>query len=86
VPTLDQMVEEVTGQLRAYGGDQESKTYLAAGIDASATTFTVAHPDRVASGLVEIDEELVDVSVVEATNAQVAIFPWAAGKGEAGDQ
>lgn len=76
MPTLNQMVEEVLGQLRAYSADQEQKTYLTGSITDTATAFTVQHPDHVTAGLVEIDEELVEVSTVDSLSNTATAFPW----------
>lgn len=82
MPTLDAMVEETIGHLKSFSGDQEQKTSLSASLTDSATSLTVDHIDRVTGGLIEIDEELVEVSDVDSLTNTVFVYPW--GRGQQG--
>lgn len=82
--TFAQMVDEVSGYLRAYSSDQEAKSYLLAPVDTTAVQMVVADPDRLTSGMVEVDEELVEVSTIDAVTGTMTIFPW--GRGQQGTQ
>lgn len=82
MPTLDNMVEETIGHLRAFSSDQEAKTSLSGSMTDTATTFTVADASKMASGLVEIEEELVEVSSVDSQSMIATMYPW--GRGQQG--
>lgn len=82
MPTLDAMVEETIGHLRAFSVEQEMKTTLDGSLTDSATTFQVDNIDRVTGGLVEIDEELVEVSEADSLTNTVTVYPW--GRGQQG--
>lgn len=77
MPTLDAMVEETVGHLRAFSADQSQKTSLTTTMSTVDLTFMAADPDRINGGLVEIDEELVEVSEVDGLSGLVTIYPWA---------
>lgn len=80
MPSFGEMVDEVTGHLRAYSMDQESKSSLLTALDTVQTTVTVADPDRMSAGLAEIDDELVEVSSIDATTGVVTMYPWGRGQ------
>jgi hypothetical protein len=82
MPTLDSMVEETIGTLRAFSTDQDQKTSLTGSMTSNVLTFTVTDTDRLSGGLVEIDEELIEVSEVDTLGGSVNIYPW--GRGQQG--
>jgi hypothetical protein len=82
MPTFDSMAEEVMGYLKAFSAEQERKTYLTSPLTATSVTFTVEHSDRIAEGLAEVDEELIEVSEVDGLSNTVTLFPW--GRGQQG--
>lgn len=82
MPTLDAMVDEVLGHLRAYSSDQERKTYLTSSLSSSATAIPMADTQFVSEGLIEVDEELVELANVDQLSSTATAFPW--GRGAAG--
>jgi hypothetical protein len=82
MPSFANMVDEVSGYLRAYSSDQEAKTFLVSSVTDTATSLTVNDPDRASAGLAEVDEELVEISAVDSVTGVATLFPW--GRGQQG--
>lgn len=76
MPTFEQMADETIAHLSAFSADQAQKTTLTVGIDADDVALTVANPDRVVGGVIEIDEELIEVDTVDALGGAVTAFGW----------
>ena len=80
--TVASLITEVQDTIRGYVLDQAQSTTLSGSITANATTFAVMDPTQVSRGLVEIDDELVYVTVVDPASGAAAIAPW--GRGQSG--
>lgn len=63
--------------LHSYTGTLEANTYLTAAIDATQTTFPVAHPSYITRGLIEVGNELLHVDAVGTDS--VTLFPFGRG-------
>ncbi len=74
--TLTKLIDEVSDVLHGYVRSQESKTSLTGSITDVATTFNVADQNSVSPGLVEIEDELVYVTMVDTNTGAVTIAPW----------
>lgn len=72
-----EVVDEVSGKVHSFTAVRESLTSLVGDLDDTATSFNVADPERISTGLVEIDSELMYVNVVEG--AAVQLFPFGRG-------
>ena len=75
--TVAQLIDQCSGMLHSYTGTVEQATYLTQSIDADDTTLTVAHPTRILQGIIEIDNELMQVSDQGTTD--VTLFPFGRG-------
>ena len=64
--TLNQIVDETLLALAGYSADAEVLTVLTAAVDASTLTLPVQDAKQVARGLVEVGDELVYVSGIDA--------------------
>ncbi len=81
MPTLSDMVTEVTQHLTGWGVDREGAGTLTAAMTVSALTATVSG-SALTAGAIEIDDELMDVSAYDANTGIATIPPW--GRGSAG--
>jgi hypothetical protein len=79
--TFAGLVEETLGLLRAYSTDQERKSSLLSGIDASTTDIPVTDTDKVSESLIEVDEELIEIASVDQLAGTATAFPWGRGQG-----
>lgn len=75
--TVSQLIEQCSQTLHSYTGTVEQTTYLTASVGISDATITVAHPTRILQGLIEIDDELMQVSDQGTTG--VTLFPFGRG-------
>lgn len=75
--SVSQLIEQCSGMLHSYTGTVEQATYLTQSIGAADVTFTVAHPTRVLQGVIEIDDELMQVS--DQSSTDVTLFPFGRG-------
>lgn len=78
--TITSLVDEVQDTVRGYSRGQDIRTSLASSLTDSALTFTVSDAQRVAQGLVEVDDELMQVATVDSAG-NVVIEPWGRGIG-----
>jgi hypothetical protein len=74
--TYSDLVEETLGYLRGFSSDQEQKTSLTVGIDSDDAAFTVDNGSVLTGGLIEIDDELIEVSTVDTSSNSATVFPW----------
>lgn len=79
---VSSLVDEVVETFRSYTRQQDPSTSITVGIDADDLTFTAADPTKVSAGLVQIDDEMVQVSSVSRTTGVAVIEPW--GRGQSG--
>lgn len=75
--TVSQLLERCSQTLHSYTGTVESVTFLTASIDADDLTLSVQHPTRILQGIIEIDDELMQVSDQGTTD--VTLFPFGRG-------
>lgn len=80
--TVDTLVDELLDVMHGYSRNQDVVTSLAAPMGAADLTFTVADASRVSRGVVEIEDELVQVSTVDMTTGVVSVHPWGRGNGD----
>lgn len=75
--TVAELVSDVEARLHSYTGVREQVTSLAVNINAASTTFSVADPDHVSLGLIQIDDEVIEVLGNDGTTVTTA--PWGRG-------
>lgn len=80
--TITSLVDEVLDSVHGYSRHQEQRTSLTAGITDTALTLTVNDVSQVSKGLLEIEDEVVQVASVDTTANVVTIEPW--GRGQSG--
>lgn len=74
--TIPSLIDEVLDVVHGYVRGQEARTHLTGSITNSDLTFNVANPAKVSTGLIEVDEELMYVSMVDKTSGLVTVEPW----------
>lgn len=79
VPSL---VDEVLDSVHGYSRHQEQRTSLSSPIDSDDLTLQVSDISQISKGLVEVDDELMQVATVDASNNVVTIEPW--GRSQSG--
>lgn len=72
--TVANLIQNITQRMHSFTVVREQVTYLTTPVDADDTTLQVANGQRVARGLIEIDEELMLVDAVEGN--EVRLFPF----------
>lgn len=77
--TLGNMIDEVTSRLSGFGLRSEAETYLKAGISATDFAATVNSVESIGKGVVEIDDELIQVTGVDRTINSIQIPPYGRG-------
>lgn len=80
--TIPSLIDEVLDVVHGYVRGQEARTHLTNSMTNSDLTFTVANPNKISSGLVEIDEEIMYVSLVDKTTGTVTVEPWGRGQSQ----
>jgi len=73
---VDRIADEVLDALHGYTRHQEQVTALTSSLNTSATTFTVAEPNLVSRGLVEVGDEQMMVKAVDASTSTVTLQPF----------
>lgn len=79
VPSL---VDEVLDSVHGYSRHQEQRTSLTVPIESDSLTLQVADIGQISKGLIEIDDELVQVANVDSSNNVVTLEPW--GRAQSG--
>lgn len=75
--TFNELTDDVLSMLRGYVRSQDQVTYLASGINSTATSLTVGDGARMAQGRAEIEDEIIYVDSV--ANNSVVLQPWGRG-------
>src|SRR6266480_3713898 len=74
------LVDEVLDTVHGFR-TQEQRTSLTSTLNASALTFTVSDANYVSRGPIEVDDELMHVSMIDGTTNTVTVEPWGRGQG-----
>ena len=77
--TFGDLINRVKALLYGFTWDQEQYTYLTNSIGATDVTMSVNDATQISRGLVEIDQELINVQSVNSTNNTCTIFPFGRG-------
>lgn len=77
--TIQSLVDEVADTVRGYTRGSEEVTSLALPLNATALTFTVTGATAMSRGVVEIDDELVQVKTVDQTTGSCVVEDWGRG-------
>lgn len=73
------MIDQVNLALAGYTMRQDTMTSLATAIDADDTTITLISVDNIGQGVIEIEDELVYVTVVNRQASTVTVPAWGRG-------
>lgn len=81
MPTFNELINTTKGTLLGYTQDQEQYATLSGSLTDSATSFTVssATVSEISRGLIEIDDELIQVLSVDQANNTVTVLPGGRG-------
>lgn len=82
--TLNQLIESTILYLSGFTSQQDRATYLTQSIDADELTIPVADGSAVTRGIIEIDDEILQVDVVDRTSNALTVPPY--GRGFRGTQ
>lgn len=74
------LVDEVNDTWRSYVRIQEPVTSLTAGINATDLSFTPSDISKLGVGLVQIDDEMIQVSGLNRDTGVVSVEPWGRGQ------
>lgn len=73
---VSSLVDEANDAWRSYVREQDQVTGLSSTLNASAVSFTVDDPAQVSKGLLQIDDEMVQVRSVDRTTSTVTLEAW----------
>lgn len=80
--SIASLVDEVSDTVRGYIRHQDQVTSLTAPIGSADLTIPVADATGISKGLIEIEDELVQVQKVDQNAGTVTLEPW--GRGQSG--
>lgn len=75
--TVSQLIDQCSQMLHSYTGTVEATTFLTGSLDSTAVVASVAHPQRLRQGIIEVDDELMWVS--DQGPDSVTLFPTGRG-------
>jgi hypothetical protein len=77
MPTLDELIDEVKGNLQGYALRQDRITYVAnpAGLTTTTTEIVVGSQNNLAKGIIEIDSELIWIDSFDKANNTLNVIP-----------
>lgn len=77
---VSSIVDEVTDVWRSYVREQAQVTSLTAPLDGVSLTLTVADPTKIAVGLIQVDDELMQVRSIDRANSLILLEAWGRGQ------
>jgi hypothetical protein len=77
--TFGDLINRVKALLYGFTWDQEQYTYLTASMLSTDTSMTVNDVTAISRGLVEVDQELINVQAINPTTNTITIFPFGRG-------
>jgi hypothetical protein len=80
--TVPSLVDEVLDSIHGYSRHQEQRTSLTTGVGPDDLTLTVDDINQVSKGVLEIEDEIVQVATVDVGGNVVTLEPW--GRGQSG--
>lgn len=80
--TIPSLVDEVLDSVRGYSHHQDQRTTLSTGIADTDLTVVVNDISQISKGLLEIEDEIVQVASVDTSGNVVTLEPW--GRGQSG--
>lgn len=78
--TVASLIDEILDVLHGYTRGQDQRTSLTSAVTATDLSFAVEDSGALSRGLVEIDDELVYVTQVDAATGMATIAPWGPGQ------
>lgn len=75
--TVSELIDQCSSMLHSYTGTVEATTFLTASLDSADITVSVAHPQRLRQGIIEVGDELMWVS--DQGPDSVTLFPTGRG-------
>src|SRR5712664_3082936 len=70
------LVDEVNDSWKSYVRDQDQVTGLTAPLNTAAISLTVDDPTQVSKGLLQVDDEMMQVRSVDRTTSTVTLEAW----------
>lgn len=80
--SIPSLVDEVLDAVHGYSRHQEQRTSLTVAIDSDDLSLSVGDIAQISKGLIEVEDELMQVATVDASNNVVTIEPW--GRAQSG--
>lgn len=80
--SIASLTDEVLDSVHGYSRHQEQRTSLTTAVDSDDLMLVVNDISQISKGLVEVDDELMQVATVDASNNVVTIEPW--GRAQSG--
>lgn len=80
--TITSLVDEVLDTVRGYSHHQDQQTSLTTGITDTDLTLVVDDVSQVSKGLLEVEDEILQVASVDVSGNVVTLEPW--GRGQSG--
>lgn len=77
---VSSLVDEVNDSWKSYVRDQDQVTGLTGALNTSAISFVVDDVTQVAKGLLQIDDEMMQVRSVDRTTSTVTLEAWGRGR------
>lgn len=77
--TLNQVIDSTILYLSGFSSQQDRATYLTQNLTASDLSFTVHDPTAVTRGIIEIDNEILQVDLVDRSASQLTVPPYGRG-------
>jgi len=73
--TVGELVQRIQQRMHSWTGVREATSYLQVAIDTDDLTFQVANADStITQGMIEVDDELMEVESVEGTTVKILPF------------
>ena len=80
--TITSLVDAVIDSVQGYSRHQDQRTSLTTGIDSDDLTLVVSDISAISKGMLEIEDEIVQVSMVDSSTNTVTLEPW--GRAQSG--
>lgn len=77
--TITSLVDEVLDVVRGYSRHQDQRTSLTGSLSDTGLTLTVSDISQISKGVLEVDDEIVQVASVDTSANVVTLEPWGRG-------
>lgn len=80
--SIPSLVDEVLDSVHGYSRHQEQRTSLTTAIDSDDLSLVVSDINQVSRGVLEVEDELMQVATVDSANNIITLEPW--GRAQSG--